>query len=85
MTSHVLVVPEQSPLHSTKLEPESAAAVRVTVLPAAKSFAQVAPQVIELSPLEIVPVPVLESELATASVKVTAAIVTACGAESAAL
>jgi hypothetical protein len=59
----VLLVPEQSPDQPAKVEPESAVAVRVTVVPEAKYATHSDPQLIPAGLLVTVPdpVPVLET------------------------
>jgi hypothetical protein len=59
----VLLVPEQSPDQPEKVEPESAVAVRVTVVPEVKYATHSAPQLIPAGLLVTVPdpVPVLET------------------------
>jgi hypothetical protein len=59
----VLLVPEQSPDQPAKVEPESAVAVRVTVVPEAKYATHPVPQLIPAGLLVTVPdpVPVLET------------------------
>ena len=67
MTVHV-PVPEQAPLHPTKMELAAGAAVNVTDVPALNDAEQVAPQLIPAGEEVIVPVPV--PVLATERLKV---------------
>jgi len=58
VTEHVSAEPAQAPPHPWKIEPSSAAAVRVTPVPLAKLASQDPPQAIPAGLLETVPVPV---------------------------
>nr|WP_040335034.1 hypothetical protein [Candidatus Magnetobacterium casensis] len=58
VTVQVALVPEQSPLQPVKVEPESAAAVRVTEVSLAKPAEHVEPQLIPDGELVTVPEPV---------------------------
>jgi hypothetical protein len=65
VTTHVVLLPEQSPLQPTKFEPEPAAAVSVTTVPSASDAPQVEPQLIP--PTSDVTVPVPDPPVATFS------------------
>ena len=66
-----LAVPVQSPLQPTKVEPASAVAVSVTVVPEAKLAEQVAPQLMLAGKEDTLPVPVPDFD--TESAKLAAA------------
>src|SRR5262249_47937710 len=59
VTEHGLVVPVQSPVQWSKVDPNAGVAVSVTIVPSGKACVHVAPQSIPTGLLPTVPVPVL--------------------------
>ena len=62
LTTQVVLVPEQAPLHPANVDPEKGVAVRVILIPAMNDALQVAPQLMPAGLLVTRPVPLKLSE-----------------------